>query len=46
MNHWLGISITREDAKTAGRKELSVACAFRKLRRDMNSVRTESKNTT
>ena len=39
MNHWPGITIMREDAKTAGRKELSVECAFGKLRRDVNSVR-------
>lgn len=46
MNQWLGIPIMRENAKIAGRKELSVGCAFGKLRRDMNSVRAESKNTT
>lgn len=46
MNQWLGITKMREDAKMAGRKEHSVGCVFAKLRRDMNSVKTKSKNTT
>lgn len=36
----------REEAKIVERRELSVRCACGKLRRDMNSVRAESKNTT
>lgn len=45
MNHWLGITVMREDAKIARRKELSVCCAFGKLRRH-ESVMAESKDST
>lgn len=46
MNHWLRVTVMREEAKIVERRELSVRCACGKLRRDMNSVRAESKNTT
>lgn len=46
MNHWLGVTVMREEAKIVGRRELSVGCACGKLRRDINAVRAESKNTT
>lgn len=46
MNQWLGITEMREDAKMARRKTHSAGCVFAKLRGDMNSVKTNSKNTT